>query len=163
MRVLTDSIGCDGKVVWSPDSTRIGYLDFNVGPAVVEIAGGTPTPLTTPRNMGWAMSWAPGGNELAFADYIGTGNRLSIARADGRGVRTIAGGAVAPDWAPDGRRIAFIGNRSPDRTGQLLTSLYVIDAGGGGERLVVTDTRSTHVDMPAWAPDSTRIAFSYVA
>ena len=162
-RVLATSIGCDGRVVWSPDSTRIGYLDFNVGPAVVDVANGTRTALTTQRNMGWAMSWSPGGDELAFADYVGTDNRLSIARADGSGVRTIAGGAVAPDWATDGRRIAFIGNRNPDRTGQLLTHLYVINAAGGGERLLVTDTRSTHVDMPSWAPDSTRIAFSFVA
>ena len=109
------------------------------------------------------MAWGPAGIEVAFADYLGSTNNLSIARADGSGVRTIAPGAVAPDWSPNGRRIAFQGNRHPDRSGQLLTHLYVIDPRGHDERILVTDTRSTHVDAPAWAPDSTRIAFAFTA
>ena len=162
-QVLSTSISCDGKAVWSPDSSRIGYLDFNIGPAVVDVATTVKTPLTTPRNMGWSMAWAPGGDEIAFADYLGTTNNLSIARADGSGVRTIATGGVAPDWSPSGARIAFLGNRNPDRTGELLTHLYVIGAQGQEERVVVSDTRATHVDSPRWAPDGVHLAFSFTA
>ncbi|HEV3362975.1 MAG TPA: hypothetical protein VG795_02340, partial [Acidimicrobiia bacterium] len=160
-RVLSTSISCDGKAVWSPDSSRIGYLDFNIGPAVVDIARGAKTPLTTQRNMGWPMTWAPGGDEIAFADYLGTSNNLAVARADGSGVRTIASGAVAPDWSANGARLAFLGNRNPDRTGELLTHLYVINPQGGAERILVTDTRATHVDSPDWSPDSLHIAFTF--
>lgn len=162
-RVLSTSISCDGKAVWSPDSSRIGYLDFNIGPAVVDIATTVKTPLTTQRNMGWSMAWAPSGDEIAFADYIGTTNNLSIARADGGGVRTIATGGVAPDWSPSGGRIAFLGNRNPDRTGELLTHLHIIGSQGQGERIVVSDTRATHLDSPRWAPDGVHLAFSFTA
>lgn len=162
-RIVSTSVGCDGRIAWSPEGTRLGYLDFNVGPAVIDVATGARTPLTTQRNMGWPMSWSPSGDELAFADYLGTTNNLAIARADGGGVRTLAIGAVGPDWSPNGRRIAFQGNRNPDRSGELLTHLYVIDASGRGERLLVGDTGSTHVDTPVWAPDSIRIAFGFTA
>ena len=162
-RVLSTSISCDGKAVWSPDSSRIGYLDFNIGPAVVDVATAGKTSLTTQRNMGWAMAWAPGGDEIAFADYLGTTNNVSIARADGSGVRTIATGGVAPDWSPSGGRIAFLGNRNPDRTGELLTHLYVIGSQGQEERIVVSDTRATHLDSPRWAPDGVHLAFSFAA
>lgn len=162
-RTVATTISCDGQAVWSPDSTRLGYLDFNIGPAVVDIAAGTTTPLTTQRNMGWPMAWAPDGDEIAFANYLGTTNNLAIARADGSGVRTIASGAVAPHWSPTGDRIAFQGNRNPDRTGELLTHLYVVDPRGQGERLLVTDSRATHVDTPVWAPDGVHIAFAFTA
>lgn len=162
-RTVANTISCDGQAVWSPDSTRLGYLDFNLGPAVVDVATLAKTPLTTQRNMGWPMAWAPSGDEIVFADYLGTTNNLAIARADGSGVRTIASGAVAPHWSPTGARIAFLGNRNPDRTGEMLTHLYVVDPRGQGERLLVTDTRATHVDTPVWAPDGEHIAFAFTA
>lgn len=51
----------------------------------------------------------------------------------------------------------------PPEMDGLLTHLYVIGASGAGERVLVSDTRSTHVDEPAWATDSTRIAFAFAA
>jgi hypothetical protein len=61
-----------------------------------------------------------------------------------------------------GHALAFLGNRNPDGRGELLTHLYVIDATGQGERVVVADTRSTHLDAPAWAPNGVELAFSFV-
>jgi Tol biopolymer transport system component len=75
----------------------------------------------------------------------------------------VATGAVAPAWSPGGTRIAFLGNRSPDGRGELLTHLYVINATGQGERVLVADTRSTHLDAPAWASNGVDLAFSFVA
>ena len=66
-------------------------------------------------------------------------------------------GSSEPRWAPDGRRLAFLG-QGPDGGG-----LMVSEADGSGARLVAP-VRSTNHPLPsagqsvAWAPDGRRIA-----
>ncbi len=60
-----------------------------------------------------------------------------------------------PRWSPDGRWLAFVSNRGPDKTP---ANLYVIPA-EGGEARKLTD-RKEGVEKIAWSPDSTRIAFA---
>jgi dipeptidyl aminopeptidase/acylaminoacyl peptidase len=59
----------------------------------------------------------------------------------------------APDWSPDGRRIAFVSKRDGDAAAQL----YVLSL-DGGEAERVTDM-PTGVSSPKWLPDGKRIAF----
>jgi Tol biopolymer transport system component len=54
-----------------------------------------------------------------------------------------------PDWSPDGRLIAFASSRGAG-------GIYVIDAGGGGLRLLLRGEASD-VD---WSPDGRMIAFT---
>ena len=61
----------------------------------------------------------------------------------------------SPRWSPDGRWLAFVSNRGPDKTP---ANLYVIPA-EGGEARKLTD-RKEGVEKIAWSPDSTRIAFA---
>ena len=59
-------------------------------------------------------------------------------------------------WSPDGRWLAFVSNRGGDEKQQ--AQLYVIPA-EGGEARKLTDLKES-VEEIAWAPDSTRIAFT---
>jgi Tol biopolymer transport system component len=116
-RTLVKTASSDGGAVWSPDSRRLAYLDFERGPSVVDADTGAVTPLVGQQNMGWRMSWSPDGHSLAFADYRNfSSNNLSIARADGSGVRTVVEGAVAPAFSPEGSRIAYGSYRNPGAT-----------------------------------------------
>jgi TolB protein len=78
-------------------------------------------------------------------------------KADGSGERLLASalthGLVRPEWAPDGRRIAFL---SDDRPGQLA---YVAAANGKGQKLLLPQS-VTEVHGVAWSPSGKQVAFT---
>ena len=62
-------------------------------------------------NGSMALATTPGHNgRIAFSADDGSGFELYTIRPDGTGLvqlTNVAGGALAPDWSPDGRRIVF--------------------------------------------------------
>jgi dipeptidyl aminopeptidase/acylaminoacyl peptidase len=56
-----------------------------------------------------------------------------------------------PRWSPDGRRLAFVSDRSGKN------QIYVIDADGGEPRRLTDLSRGAR--NPVWSPDGRRIAF----
>ncbi len=104
----------------------------------------TQAPVTTP-------SWSPDGREIAF---VGPGLKMSVARADGTGVRKLTSGLdrqVSPAWSPDGVRIAFISDRGDS------FDIWSIRPDGTGTQRLTDDPEDE--TLPVWAPDGQRIAF----
>jgi Tol biopolymer transport system component len=100
--------------------------------------------------------WSPDGTRIAFvSSRVGSSDRdIWVMRSDGTGLINLTRGI--PDegshaWSPDGARIAF--TRAP-RSGEERPSVEVIDAGGGGRRVLAAGS------FPTWSPDGTRIAFT---
>lgn len=58
----------------------------------------------------------------------------------------------APDWSPDGTKIAFVSEMSGTAT-----DLYVMDADGGNVTQLTSDPASD--GYPGWSPDGEWIAF----
>jgi len=61
------------------------------------------------------------------------------------------------DWSPDGRRIAFVSDRSPDPDNAYANDLWTVDV-TTGHVTRLTDTPSAEF-APVWSPDGKALAF----
>ena len=66
-------------------------------------------------------------------------------------------GADSVAWSPDGRTIAF--TRIPPGLNDSHDDLWLMDADGTNERILVPDVRAMHGLGPVWSPDGERIAY----
>lgn len=76
---------------------------------------------------------------------------LGAGAAPAREAATRFVGNDAPNWSPDGKRIAF----TTFRHGR--SDIYVVNADGSGERRLTTDPAAD--DLATWSPDGAKIAF----
>jgi WD40 repeat protein len=163
------------QIAWSPDGTRIAFVDPVVGRRGIYVAnpdGSDARRLTNGVNDGWP-SWSPDGMRIAFSS---TRYDLSIETcepgadvqcptdvytvdADGEDITRLAADPVAdyqPEWSPDGSRIAFV--RAFNGTA---TAIYAMDADGTDVR-PVSSHRGGSDFSPSWSPDGTQVVFAAV-
>ena len=143
--------------VWSPQGNRLAYLKGeglwvrNLGSPeerrladVAVFSPFTQAPVATP-------SWSPNSREIAF---IGPGLKISVAQADGTGVRRLTSGLdrqVSPSWSGDGERIIY----ASDRGGSF--DIWSIKPDGTGNQRL-TDGQQDET-LPIWSPSGGRIAY----
>jgi dipeptidyl aminopeptidase/acylaminoacyl peptidase len=158
-RIEVDGVDVTGGEypAWSPSGQSLAFLrgeglwlrEMRTGQErrLADIAIFSPftqAPVTTP-------SWSPDGREIAF---VGPGLKMSVARADGTGVRKLTSGLdrqVSPAWSPDGVRIAFISDRGDS------FDIWSIRPDGTRTQRLTDDPEDE--TLPTWAPDGQRIAF----
>jgi TolB protein len=84
---------------------------------------------------------------------------IYIVNADGTGLVRVTNDPAkdeAPEWSPDGSRIAFISDRSGDGP-----EVYVMNA--DGSHLARRSFTASYSQAPSWSPDGTKIVYSTVS
>jgi Tol biopolymer transport system component len=153
---LTDKAHDAFAPVWSPDGTKIAFVDYRHGAGEVYVmdADGTNQTRLTDSDGSRYPTWSPDGTKIALTTYDSTFHSdVYVVNADGSGMTNLTQDPTEtswwPRWSPDGTKILFLSSRDG------LPSLYLMDSDG-------TDTtRLTYSsdDAPVWSPDGTKIAF----
>jgi Tol biopolymer transport system component len=130
VRQLTDVPGYDGGPFFSPDGSRICWRRFSEDGATAEIYsmaidGSDARRLTQIGAMSWAPFYHPSGDYLIFTtNKHGFANfELYLVRADGTGdpvrVTETDGFDGLPVFLPDGNRLSWTSNRTPEKRSQI--------------------------------------------
>ncbi len=154
---VTDGRYHDLSPTYSPDGSRMAFNTMRFGTTVPQImimsATGGDAQLLSPYQYGnggyyTSPDWSPRGNLIAFHGAIRPG-RYHILVADmkdaGHKLKQLTweGNNEDPTWAPDGRHLAFVGER------QWGFGLMVVDVATGRLRTVLAGMK---VSTPAWSP-----------
>ena len=154
-----------------PDRSRIAFYSIREG-------GGADIYLMSPDGSGvvnltksvgegaWMPVWSPDGSRIAY--HISPDADIGMINADGTGKRnltnTVPGGLgertnneeFGPAWSPDGKRIAFYGDRAA-LAEPANWDIYAINLDGSG--LVNLSNSDGYDYEPAWSPDGRKIAY----
>jgi hypothetical protein len=136
---------CNDTPTWSHDGTRLAWI-YRDNLWTVRADKTDDRQLATRASL---PSWAPNDKGLVF-ERVDARNRHEVYRINstGGGLRRLALGN-APEWSPDGTKIAFI--RGKD--------VFAVDPDGRGAKKLTATQRPTAARL-SWSPDSTRIAVS---
>jgi Tol biopolymer transport system component len=167
--------GYDDSPSWSPDSSMIAFADntdldghqVNYQLYVANADGSEVTRLTTDLALDHSSrpAWSPDGTRIAFTNGrfvhptncparggcpVGVVPEILVAASDGSQVQRLSTveDASAPEWSPDGSRIAF---RSSGH-------IFVMRDDG---RDIHRVTEGPSIDgAPSWSPDGTKLVFA---
>jgi len=147
----------DISPTYSPDGRFMAFNTLRFGDAVPQVmimpAEGGNAETLSPYEYGGggyftSPDWSPTGDLVAFHGRIERGRYHILVASlenDGRVLRqlTSEGNNEDPSWAPDGRHIVFVGERSWGY------GLFVVDATSGRLRALLSGRR---VGLPDWSP-----------
>jgi WD40 repeat protein len=161
---------------WSPDGARLVFSGNRGGITdlyMVNADGSGLRQLTNDRFGDLQPQWSPGGDRLAFATDRGEGADLDLLRFPHWRIATydLETGAIAvlpnqaglntnPQWAPDGKSLAFVS----DRSGTANVFLFEFDSGEHFQLTNVTGAIAAFTEYSptiSWARGADRLAFTY--
>jgi Tol biopolymer transport system component len=163
---LTENAAFDFDPEWSPDGQKIAFesdRDLFSDIFVMSADGSGQTNVTNNRAFDRSPTFGSDGDKIAFDSNLGAGvgnptgdTEIFTVKLDGTDLRQLTNNTARdlhPDYAPDGRKLAFVSDRdcSP--------GVYTMNADGSKQR---KSSRGSGVAFasPGWSPDGARIAFT---
>ena len=160
-RLTFDGVNIQG-LAWKPDGRNIVFSSWRSGVPTLwkaPVSGGEITALAGIGEDANAPSLSPRGNLLAYTRSETNANIWSVhvtpaGRVEGTPTKLISGTGIQADdeFSPDGKRIAFVSNRSGDM------EIWLADA-EGSNAAQLTSFRGPSTGTPHWSPDGRWIAF----
>jgi len=142
----------DASPRWSPDGKQLAFSRDGV----VYLVNGDGDDLHSIGLKGSDPAWSPDGSMIV----VGSGRDLVIAGADGSAPTRLHldldsakyGRVSAPDWSPDGDRIAFVATETSGTR-----DIFVVGPGGKYLARLPLVCGSNGASSPTWSPNGERI------
>lgn len=161
--VSNDTVGRQRFPKWSPDGTRLLYIQRGIV-FVVPAMGGVARPLISPNNPVAAADWSPDGTRVAYI----SGSSLWVKPLEGgEATRLIEQEDISGiTWSPDGQYIAYVSGDSRFSTGSVrdfgnmaTSQIKAIRVEDGPHEPELVTTATSLNTSPAWLPGSRALLF----
>lgn len=159
---LTDDLGDDTHLAWSPDGRRIAFVSNRRVRRGIYIINSDGTGLRriasdTPWDQGTV--WSPDGSELAFTSFQNGQHDIVVVRDDGTERRQITNDELKEEslaWHPDGSKIVYRAYLDIRMSGNP-THIYAVNS-DGSDLEQITDSPGSYSEATL-SPDGSQIAF----
>jgi Tol biopolymer transport system component len=181
---LTNNLWGAAQPVFSPDGTKIAFLNFRDGleknatarSAAADVyvmnADGTDlVNLTNGTSTDFQVQWSPDGKKIVLVrsqpgqSGPAINYEIYVMNPDGSDQRRLTNNSAVdsnPVFSPDGKKIAFESNRDVNTRPEIPVNdqeIYVMNADGSNQTRLTNNDPPVHDTQPAFSPDGKKIAF----
>lgn len=122
---------------------------------IANLDGSSPRMITNDAGPQYDPSWSPGSKKVAFASKENqTTHAIWVIDVnDGKKLKLVYNDSynILPNFSPDGKKIAFVSNRTGDY------EIWLMDNDGANQKQL-TDSKGLDSN-PSWSPDGSKIIF----
>jgi TolB protein len=150
---------------WSPDGKRIAFCGLGYEIGIADADGKNLNEVGPPVSEDCvisSLSWSPDGAEIAVVGVVPSSLASDIYAINVQGgeARKLTDSPNTSKyevaWSPDSSQIAFVGF---DRVSRDYRHIYLIDADGSNQRLLVSVPMADLLQQISWSPDGKKLMF----